>query len=176
MSLCRLGLVCPFAIAVFVSGDDTSKASTVTYDLTVIANIGMSGTGVLSVNGPLGPRPMTFVAQDPNVLTLTFTFGSFNFDFKNDPGATYGPIEFFNGNLTDLKAHDFVMTPASEFVIDSLGQLTFQGNVEGAFASGLILSQLRETPLPATLPLFASGGALLGSLGWRRKRKAQTAA
>lgn len=27
------------------------------------------------------------------------------------------------------------------------------------------------TPLPAALPLFASGGALLGFLGWRRKRK-----
>ncbi len=27
------------------------------------------------------------------------------------------------------------------------------------------------TPLPAALPLFASGGGLLGFLGWRRKRK-----
>jgi hypothetical protein len=26
-------------------------------------------------------------------------------------------------------------------------------------------------PLPSALPLFASGGALLGFLGWRRKRK-----
>jgi len=30
------------------------------------------------------------------------------------------------------------------------------------------------TPLPAALPLFASGGALLGFIGWRRKRKAIT--
>ena len=29
-----------------------------------------------------------------------------------------------------------------------------------------------ETPLPATLPLFASGLGVLGLLGWRRKRKA----
>jgi hypothetical protein len=28
------------------------------------------------------------------------------------------------------------------------------------------------TPLPATLPLFASGLGVLGALGWRRKRKA----
>ena len=28
------------------------------------------------------------------------------------------------------------------------------------------------TPLPATLPLFASGLGALGLLGWRRKRKA----
>ena len=32
------------------------------------------------------------------------------------------------------------------------------------------------TPLPATLPLFASGLGALGLLGWRRKRKAQAAA
>jgi hypothetical protein len=30
-----------------------------------------------------------------------------------------------------------------------------------------------ETPLPATLPLFATGLGALGLLGWRRKRKAQ---
>ena len=30
------------------------------------------------------------------------------------------------------------------------------------------------TPLPATLPLFATGIGGLGLLGWRRKRKAQT--
>jgi hypothetical protein len=32
------------------------------------------------------------------------------------------------------------------------------------------------TPLPATLPLFASGLGAFGLLGWRRKRKAQAAA
>lgn len=32
------------------------------------------------------------------------------------------------------------------------------------------------TPLPAALPLFASGGAVLSFLGWRRKRKAIAAA
>jgi hypothetical protein len=33
-----------------------------------------------------------------------------------------------------------------------------------------------ETPLPAALPLFASGLGGLGLLGWRRKRKAQAVA
>jgi len=32
------------------------------------------------------------------------------------------------------------------------------------------------TPLPATIPLFATGLGGLGLLGWRRKRKAQVVA
>ena len=32
-----------------------------------------------------------------------------------------------------------------------------------------------ETPLPAALPLFATGLGALGLLGWRRKKKAQAA-
>jgi hypothetical protein len=31
------------------------------------------------------------------------------------------------------------------------------------------------TPIPAALPLFASGLGALGFIGWRRKRKAQAA-
>ena len=31
---------------------------------------------------------------------------------------------------------------------------------------------VNAVPLPTALPLFASGVALLGFLGWRRKRKA----
>ena len=34
---------------------------------------------------------------------------------------------------------------------------------------------ISETPLPAALPLFATGLSALGLLGWRRKRKAQAA-
>ena len=32
--------------------------------------------------------------------------------------------------------------------------------------------QFAGTPLPAALPLFASGAGVLGFFGWRRKRKA----
>jgi hypothetical protein len=37
-------------------------------------------------------------------------------------------------------------------------------------------SEVGITPLPAALPLFATGLGALGLLGWRRKRKAQAAA
>jgi hypothetical protein len=47
------------------------------------------------------------------------------------------------------------------------------GNVQLVFSDGIINSgdDVTTTPLPATLPLLATGFAGLGLLGWRRKRK-----
>ena len=65
-------------------------------------------------------------------------------------------------------------TVTGSFTYDSSGDTSF-------FASALAQSSATElgtsvaTPLPAALPLFASGLGALGLLGWRRKRKAQAA-
>ena len=39
----------------------------------------------------------------------------------------------------------------------------------------ITIREATATPLPAALPLFATGLGALGLLGWRRKRKAQAA-
>ena len=44
-------------------------------------------------------------------------------------------------------------------------------NTVDEFQMGILL-QPAATPLPAALPLFATGLGGLGLLGWRRKRKA----
>ena len=41
---------------------------------------------------------------------------------------------------------------------------------------GTVTFTLDTTPLPAALPLFATGLGALGVLGWRRKRKARVVA
>ena len=51
-------------------------------------------------------------------------------------------------------------TPAFDFYIGNF--IDFHGTVS-------------QVPLPAALPLFATGLGALGLLGWRRKRKAQAA-
>jgi hypothetical protein len=75
------------------------------------------------------------------------------------------------------------------FTIDQLGVLTLLES-DGitwsdtiTFANGpnggalvTFVSDPGPTPLPAALPLFASGLGALGLLGWRRKRKATLAA
>ena len=60
-----------------------------------------------------------------------------------------------SGDFLDIflnDATDWNLTPTIQFALTSHGQVT--------------------TPLPATLPLFATGLGALGLLGWRRKRKA----
>ena len=50
----------------------------------------------------------------------------------------------------------------------------FDSNIDGIIpVSGQDLSPTTATPLPAALPLFATGLGALGLLGWRRKRKAR---
>ena len=44
--------------------------------------------------------------------------------------------------------------------------------MDAGFAITLVNGTVSATPLPAALPLFATGLAVLGPLGWRRKRKA----
>ena len=58
-------------------------------------------------------------------------------------------------------------TESGVLLPDSPGTQTFQ--ILGS-------REVAETPLPAALPLFATGLGALGLLGWRRKRKAQAVA
>ena len=45
-------------------------------------------------------------------------------------------------------------------------------NYDAGVAVGTWDVTISETPLPAALPLFATGLGALGLLGWRRRRKA----
>jgi hypothetical protein len=57
--------------------------------------------------------------------------------------------------------------------------LRVAGDLEGLppeYSGDFVVAVAATTPLPAALPLFATGLGALGLLGWRRKRKAQAAA
>lgn len=47
--------------------------------------------------------------------------------------------------------------------------------INGIMGLNADFAPIQQTPLPAALPLFASGLGALGFLGWRRKKKAATA-
>ena len=94
--------------------------------------------------------------------------------WQNPGGGPNGPVTLFTGTLA-----------AGDYVLDTfLGSCSKPtGCAQGTFGSdpndpnymvnfvGTGSGSQNETPLPAALPLFASGIGGLGFLGWRRKRK-----
>jgi hypothetical protein len=50
-------------------------------------------------------------------------------------------------------------------------QLSFNEMISGGDGFAFDYAAIAPTPLPPTLPLFATGLAGLGLLGWRRKKK-----
>lgn len=116
-----------------------------------------------------------------NLLTLTFsspitlTGVATLFDSGHSP--------FGNGNPTSLTTGFFLLngiktsfSSANNDSLDLIGTVfTFEGDTLSDptfYVSGL---EYTSTPLPAALPLFASGLGALGFFGWRRQRKALAA-
>jgi hypothetical protein len=61
------------------------------------------------------------------------------------------------------------------FVAALLNGETYLNIHTSNFPTGEIRGFLAPVPLPAALPLFATGLGALALLGWRRKRKSQAA-
>lgn len=130
--------------------------------------------------GPLGANTLSFLWGSPDSYnTLTFLDKNGNvIGSITGTGVTTGPASFnaVDGLITpQTYGHDQVtFTDSSLFYAVVLSSTT--NAFEFADLSiNLISTELQQTPLPATLPLFASGLGALGLLGWRRKRRATVA-
>ena len=102
----------------------------------------------------------------------------------NDPGTDFGDV-WHNLSVSGLKASNFSLFNFATGVGGSAhpdfggSQITFgiaallateAGEMRTANYDNLNID-IAQTPLPATLPLFATGLGALGLFGWRRKRK-----
>ena len=153
----------------------------------------MRVTGSFDLVSPLLPNlslvditPMSFSFNDGrNTIT------NLNADvsqFKVSTDAT-GSINAWAVTLTtgDLSTLQNVGQQIFEIVTEHTAGLLDEGEIvectiAGSCSVGLLVDVGRnfnpgtwassETPLPAALPLFATGLGALGLLGWRRKRKA----
>ena len=86
--------------------------------------------------------------------TSVTTFPSYVLDSSSVlPGGN--PTITIVGNTLEIDFHGLTFAPGSQLVLD--------------------FGPVSQTPLPAALPLFATGLGAFGLLGWRRKRKAQAA-
>jgi hypothetical protein len=95
-----------------------------------------------------------------------------------------GAAIFFSAFGTARDASTNLQTPfealfstefAGEFPLDLAAALNSGGTLNGPLSVEFLAGPFESstaTPLPAALPLFATGLGALGLLGWRRKRKA----
>jgi hypothetical protein len=111
--------------------------------------------------------------------------------FSSNLPASYGTFEFIYGGaggglaIGDKCAPDHCTATSgtdtawlSIFPVTASGGLTFANASLASTSTAPFFStggSLTPTPLPAALPLFATGLGGLALLGWRRKRKAQAA-
>ena len=168
------------------SGDFSPPAFTASVSLDVVGGQALSGTGFI-----------TFGANTFNLTLITLATDGGNGNYGGQTGFrdNHG-TDIFGGNTTIPIDSDGLIFAISSNPLrgqDALfaawdnggGAFTFliSGALTGAFdvyykisqGSGefaITGSENSQTPLPAALPLFASGLGALGLLGWRKKRKA----
>lgn len=96
------------------------------------------------------------------------------------PSTTVNLFSVSGGVLTSVDFAAFGGFPPAvtcctlDFTTSAGGLAGLSNNPGEALANGthLTFTAIAETPLPAALPLFATGLGALGLFGWRRKRKA----
>jgi hypothetical protein len=165
------------SLAIFCASQ-VHAATIYEFDTPVFGSVVPNGTVTVTVTGSTA----TFVVSLPANDSFTeFALDLQSGDTLNASSAykTGGPVSFSNfGPFNTLLFGNFgssLTFSVSNFV--GISSLTVNGQpiwfVAGnaGSPSWAIAADTIATPLPATLPLFASGLGVLGLLGWRTKRK-----
>jgi hypothetical protein len=171
------------------SGDFGPPAFTASVSLDVVGGQALSGTGTITFGAD------TFALT---LITLTTDGGNGNYGGQTGFRDNHG-TDIFGGNTTipidtnglifaisnnPLRGQDALFAAwdngggAFAFLISGTLTDVFDVYYKISVGSGDIAltdSENSQTPLPAALPLFATGLGALGLLGWRRKKKAATA-
>lgn len=112
-----------------------------------------------------------FIPSDP-VSPVSFSFGGTSGGF---PAFAF-PNNVSLGNISSQQGLPILPLP----IFEQTGPPIRVSGLIVAFDDPEVVgtwevTELAQTPLPAALPLFATGLGALGLLGWRRKRKASAA-
>jgi hypothetical protein len=174
-------------------------------EFTEIGDYGVGVGGSITTDGTLGPigaanivdwnligtaidtgLATTFFDLTPinsgvgNVVNVTATANALTLGLANGPIIPNGDLLFVS--FADSIEFTAMFAAPGSFTIFTVCDLTpgaacLSGNDPSlTFADGKVIAAVATTPLPAALPLYATGLGGLGLFGWRRKRKAQAVA
>ena len=175
-----------------------ASASIITFDLSYSgAALGNSaiGTGFISFDDTVLPN---IAVHEANVFPATLGIVNFSITISgaSSGNGTFGLSDFAGlpdgwvwdlagplnlsanlvgqANFNDFNWCAFSISCGSSTAPGGVG--TFTIATAGETGNSLVLTSMSPTsptPLPAALPLFATGLGAFGLLGWRRKRKVQ---
>jgi hypothetical protein len=162
-------LVLTVATLIGLSDFNVANAAVVTYDLalTPISGSGttLTGTGVLSVVGPISNN--SFGAGSPDVTNLNISIDGLNFNLTN----IFTAVDFRNGGLTDITAFGSASGGAMLFVTSLTSVFLNFGNGYGLDTITATPAGPSAAPLPATWALMLSVFVGIGFIGYRRRTK-----
>ena len=121
---------------------------------------------------------LTGTALTANATGLFFNFGATDnslLEFFTPPG-TGNNLQFCDATTPCLNQNSAQTFSDIVYVFVAPGEGATSGSSPQVDTTEIAAATVGATPLPAALPLFATGIGGLGLLGWRRKRKAQAGA
>jgi hypothetical protein len=149
----------------------SGPAHAITYDINATGSLGGTVTGSVTLNA--SGTSITGV----NVTVTEPSYPAYSLSFTNPCCAVFN---LGTELRIDLPGPVSTATDLNLYIVVATGQLDPTMSFYAAsgtftdYLSGTATSGVSATPLPAALPLFASGLAAAGFIGWRRKRKAAT--
>lgn len=125
--------------------------------------VNVSNTGIFNSGSPPAVGGFSFLPDGSDNAPFTFIY-------SNDT-TVFAPI--IGPFLVGLNTLHFIINNTFEGIVDGQPTPLVPGNPMNLAFEGSVSFDAAgvATPLPATLPLFASGLGALGLIGWRRKNK-----
>ena len=155
------------------SGPDSFVTATINFtgfNADTLVSVSGGNANYNTVNGALFPVTFTLDVLLGGVWTNIFTDTTTGTSFLSNEISN---VSFAFGEVTGLRGTGTGQSPG----FDPLQNWALGGNFPPTvFNFDAINPPISAVPLPAALPLFGTGLAAMGFIGWRRKRKLNEAA
>ncbi len=175
-------------------GGETGTALTMSLGSNISTQTVMASSGTLDAMGDRVFTLSAFQAVNGSILTIQGDAAGDSVVFNINANASFGGAIDLSGLVADQVLFNIIGTGHSlqtasngailtgDFLDPNgtiqVNEATIDGRLFGGDSNDLQITSggqvdapLDATPLPAALPLFASGLGALGLFGWRRKRK-----